>query len=93
MGDDNSARKVSSLKFVKKPVYKVTYQKYLDSAYDSSFICADTTIIPVIPDGNRSNNTAIHCDSSKNYFVNFMEPEVDRDNKILKVELKTKQFV
>lgn len=90
MGDDNFVRKVNSLQFVKKPVYRVKYQKYLDTGYDGEVICADQAILPMIPNGNRSNNIDIHCDSSKNYVVNFVDQVVDRDNRILKVELKNK---
>lgn len=46
----------------------------------------------MVPDGNRLNNMAIFCDATKQYVVSFMEPIVDKDNKIIRSELRRRQF-
>ncbi|CAL6018133.1 Homing_endonuclease [Hexamita inflata] len=92
IGDDNSARKVNSISFHQAKGFRVKYQSYLDTGYDKQFICGENAVLPVIPDGNRANNLEIHCDAQKNYCISYMEPVVDRDNKILRVEMKKKTF-
>lgn len=80
MGDDNALRKVENVSVIKKPGYRIKYQSYLDSGFDKSFVCGATTVIPIVPEGNRLNNLEIHCDESRNFIINYLDPILNRDN-------------
>ena len=92
IGDDNSPRKIQSISFSKEKVYKISYKPYVDSDFSQTLYCTGNAVLPVIPDGNRKNNMAVSCDSQRNYVVSYIEPVVDHDNRIIRVELKQKHF-
>ncbi|KAH0570574.1 Homing endonuclease [Spironucleus salmonicida] len=93
MGEDGTARTVQTIAQKSCKLFKVTYNQYVDEKlFTSAIQCSQDAVLVLVPDGNRISSLVIQTNSQKQFFVKYVDPILNQDKRVEKVEQKIKTF-